>query len=108
MRGVALGLRVPRVEARRAAPRPWSWTREVDDRRRPAERRRARAGLEVSGERAAERQLHVGVDVDRRRDDVLAGRVDRLVGCRRPMPVGRSRDRLAVDEDVGRDGRRRR
>ena len=68
--GVALGLGVPGVEAlaQRLAAR---LDREVDDRRRPAERRRARPGLErVLGERPAERQLHVGVDVDRAGDHV--------------------------------------
>ena len=101
--GVALGLGVPGVEAvaqRRAA----RLDREVDDRRRPAERRRARPGLErVLGERPAERQLHVGVDVDGARDDVLAGRVDGLVGrhARARQPGTDGRDRLAVDQHVG-------
>ena len=83
--GVALGLGVPRVEAG-AQALALRLDREVDDARRPAERRRARPRLErVLGERAAERQLHVRVDVDRARDDVPARRVDGLVG-RRPAP----------------------
>ena len=54
--------------------------REVDDRRRAAERRGARAGLEVVGRgRAAERHVHVGVDVDAAGQHVLAGGVDHLV-----------------------------
>ena len=78
--GVALGLGVPRVEAG-AQALALRLDREVHDARRPAERRRARPGLErVLGERAAERQLHVRVDVDRARDHVLARRVDGLVG----------------------------
>ena len=101
--GVALGLRVPRVEAL-AQGLALRLDREVDDRRRAAEGRRPGAGLErVLGERPAERQLHVGVDVDRARDDVLAGRIDRLVG-RHPgaRQVGSDGgDRLAVDQDVG-------
>ena len=60
---------------------PFDWTAKSTMRGRAAEGRRPRARLEgVLGERAAERQLHVGVDVDAARDDVLAGRVDRLVG----------------------------
>ena len=109
---VALGLRVPGVEAL-AQARPAALDGEVDDRRRPAERRGAGARLErVLRERAAERQLHVGVDVDAAGDDVLARRVDRLVGVRR---VTQRRadldDRLAIDQDVrgvravGRDDR---
>ncbi len=69
---VALGLGVPRVEAlaQRGAAR---LDGEVDDGRGPAERRGSGPGLErVLGERPAERQLHVGVDVDRARDDVPA------------------------------------
>ena len=54
----------------------------VDDRRDAAPRRRPRAGLErVGGERAAERQLHVGVHVDPAGDHVLAGGVDHAVGA---------------------------
>ena len=100
--GVALGLGVPRVEAG-AQALALRLDREVDDARRPAERRRARPRLErVLGERAAERQLHVGVDVDRARDDVLARRVDGLVGRRPARRQARPdlRDRLAVHEDV--------
>ena len=86
--GIALGLGVPRVEAfaKRVAPR---LDREIDDRGRPAECRRPRPGLEgVLGQRPAERQLHVGVDVDAARDDVLAGGVDGLVDRAAPaMPA---------------------
>ena len=108
--GVALGLGVPRIEAlaqRLALP----LDREVDDRGRPAERGSARPGLErVLGERAAERQLHVGMDVDPARDDVAAGRVDGLVrGHPARREVGTDlRDRLAVDEEVSRRTTRRR
>ena len=104
--GVALGLGVPGVEAL-AQRLALALDREVDDRGRAAERRGARPGLErVLRERPAERQLHVGVDVDPARDDVAAGRIDRLVGGH---PGGGEvrpdlRDRLAIDEDVG-DGR---
>ena len=100
--GVALGLGVPGIEPlaqRLALP----LDREVDDRGRPAERGRARAGLEcVLGERPAERQLHVGMDVDPARDDVAAGRVDGLVGGHTGRgEVGPDlRDGLAIDEDV--------
>ena len=101
--GVALGLGVPGVEplAQRLAAR---LDGEVDDRRRPAEGRRPGPGLErVLGERPAERQLHVGVDVDGARDDVLARGVDRLVGGHAGgREAGTDRgDRLAVDQDVG-------
>ena len=106
--GVALRLRVPRVEAR-AEARTAALHGEVDDRRRPAEGGGPRARLErVLRGRAAERELHVGVDVDRPRDHVLAGGVDRLVdgdACERAQralgkPPDR-RDRLPVDEHVG-------
>ena len=61
----------------------------VDDRRDAAPRRRARSGLErVGRERAAERQLHVGVHVDPAGDDVLAGGVDRR--GRQPCSAARS------------------
>ena len=101
--GVALGLGVPRVEAlaQRLALR---LDGEVDDRRRAAEGRRARPRLErVLRERPAERQLHVGVDVDPARDHVLAGGVDRLVGGHAAGRQARADlgDRLAVDQDVG-------
>ncbi len=100
---VALGLRVPRVQpfAQRRAAR---LDGEVDDRGRPAEGRRPGPALEgVLGERAAERQLHVRVHVDRAGDHVLAGRVDRLVGGDPGSGQVRAdeRDRLPVDEDVG-------
>ena len=83
-RRLALGLGVPRVEAL-AQRLALALDGEVDDRRRPAEGRGAGAGLErVLGEGAAERQLHVGVHVDRAGDDPLARRVDRPVrGWRR-------------------------
>ena len=101
--GVALGLGQPGVEPL-AEGVALGLDGEVDDRRRPAEGRGPRAGLEgVLGERPAERQLHVGVRVDPARDDVLAGRVDRLV--RRHRRTGRIApdlgDGLAVDQDVG-------
>ena len=89
---------------------PLRLDREVDDRRRPAEGRGARAGLErVLRERPAEGQLHVRVDVDAARDHVLAGRVDGLVGGHAmARQVGADRgDPLAVDEDVRADRTRR-
>ena len=103
--GVALGLGVPGVEA--VAQRcPARLDREVDDPGRPAERRGPRPGLEgVLGERPAERQLHVGVDVDPARDDVLAARVDRLVGRRAASRPGRDR---CWRSSRRRSGRRRR
>ena len=55
---------------------------------------------------AAERHLHVRVHVDAARHDVLAGGVDRRVGGDpegRRLPWGQDRrDRLAVDQHVGR------
>ena len=100
--GVALGLRMPRIQA--GAERcPARLDGEVDDRRRPAERRGPRPRLErVLREGAAERQLHVGVHVDRARDDPGAGGGDRLVGgdARTRQVAPDVRDRLAVDQDV--------
>jgi hypothetical protein len=100
--GVALGLGVPRIEAF-AERLPARLDGKVHDRRGPAERRRARPRLErVLRERPAERQLHVGMDVDRARNHVPAARIDRLVGGhpRRRKPGANRRDRLAVDQDV--------
>ncbi len=97
--GVALGLGVPGIEtlAQRLA---LGLDREVDDRGRPAERRRTRARLEgVLGERATERQFHVGVDVDPARDHVAARGVDRLVRVDAGARQGRARS--------GRSSRRR-
>jgi hypothetical protein len=102
--GVALGLGMPRVEAL-AKALALRLDREVDDRRRPAEGGGSGPGLErVLGERAAERQLHVGVDVDRTRNDPAAGCVDRLVGGGAGVREIHADldDRLAVDQDVGR------
>jgi hypothetical protein len=106
-RAVALGLGVPGVEplAQRLADR---LDREVDDRGRPAPRRRPRAGLEgVRGLGAAERHLHVGVRVHAARDHVQPGRVDHRVGVLGPAlrdaaaGGGDGRHRLAVDQHVG-------
>ena len=104
---VAVGLLVPLLEALAEGPT----TRlhgEVDDRRRPAEGRGPRAGLErVLGERAAEGQLHVGVRIDAARDHPPPGRVDDAVGGDAGALQVRAdlHDRLAVDEDVtGRGG----
>ena len=114
-RAVAVGLAVPRLE-----PVEHALTRalhgEVDDRRRAAPRRGSRAGLEgVGRERAAERQLHVGVGVDAAGHDVLAARVDHSLGGRREVAAERARpglherrDALAVDQDVHVDGATRR
>ena len=56
--------------------------REVDDRRRAAERGGDRAGLEVVGRRrAAERHVEVRVDVDAAGQHVLARRVDQSVSA---------------------------
>jgi hypothetical protein len=100
---VAFGLGVPGVEALTKALAA-RLDGEVDDHRRAAEGRRPGAGLErVLGERAAERQLHVGVDVDAAGDHVAALRVNRLVGAQAGglEPGPDRRDRLAVDQDVG-------
>ncbi len=101
--GVALGLGVPCVQpfAERLAAR---LDREVDDRRRPPEGGRARARLErVLGERPAERELHVRVDVDRAGNQPTSLRVDRLVGAD-TAPEARPDlgDGLAVDQDIRR------
>ena len=54
---------------------------EVDVARRPAERRRPLAGLEVvDSDRAAEGHVQMGMRVDATRQHVLSGRIDRLVG----------------------------
>ena len=75
-RAVPGGLLVPRGEAV-LDPLAEPLDGEVDDRRGAAPRGGRGARLErVGGERAAERQLHVGVHVDPAGDDVLAGRVD--------------------------------
>ena len=118
--GVVVDVRHDHVEAvvdRRRCPRPWRATRpgpsrsdcaarldgEVDDRRRPAERRGARARLErVLREGAAEGQLHVGVHVDGARDDV-APAASIVSSAVTPAPARLAtdgRDRLAVDQDV--------
>ena len=123
-RRLALGLGVPGIE-----PFPQrlalALDREIDDRRRAAECRRAGTGLErVLGERAAERQLHVGVHVDRAGDDPAAHRVDGPVGAgverltdeRDPLPVHQDvrhrrgigiDDRSALDQRAHRFLRRR-
>jgi hypothetical protein len=75
--------------------------REVHDRRRPAERGRARPGLKVvRAEAAAERQVHVGVDVDAARHDVPIGGVDLDVGLDGHPHADRGHP-LVVDHDVG-------
>jgi hypothetical protein len=99
---VPLGLGAPGVEplAERATLR---LRREVEHRRGAAMGGRFRAALEgVLRERAAEGQLHVGVDVDPARDDVFPGRIDRLVGGDPgTRQVGAEQgDRLTVHEDV--------
>ena len=74
--------------------------REVDDRGRAAERRRARAGLEVVGRRrAAERHVEMRVDVDAAGQHVLAGRVDHRVGVHVERRADDG-DLLVLDEDV--------
>ncbi len=79
-RAVAGGLLVPRGECVVDAA-AGVLHGEVDDRGDAAPRRGGRAGLERVGRLgAAERHLHVGVDVDAAGHDVLAGRVDRAVG----------------------------
>ena len=102
-RRLALGLGVPRVEAL-AQRLALALDGEVDDRRRAAEGRRASPGLErVLGEGPAERQLHVGVHVDRARDDPLAVRVDRPVRGDVEL-LADDGDPLAVHQHVGRVG----
>ena len=74
--------------------------REVDDRRRAAERRGDRAGLEIVGRgRAAERHVHVGVHVDAAGQDELALGVDDPIGRHRQGRADGG-DLLALDEDV--------
>src|SRR3712207_8036323 len=51
------------------------------------------------GDRPTERHLHVGVRVDRPRDDVLAARVDHLVGLHVER-LPNEGDPLVVDEYV--------
>src|SRR5215212_9940494 len=76
----AFDLLVPRRQRVREALARLLQT-EVDVARRAAEGGRDRPrGEVVAGDRPAERHLHVGVRVDRARDDVLAARVDHLVG----------------------------
>jgi len=98
--GLALGLPPPLV-ARRGERAAHRLHRKVDDRRRPAEGRGAGPGLKViRRKRPAERQLHVGVDIDATGDDELAGRVDllRAAGGEASSDL---RDLLAVHEHVG-------
>ena len=98
-RGLALGLLRSTFPTRGAASAS-VLNREVDDRRRAAERRGDRAGLEVVGRRgAAERHVHVRVHVDAAGQDVLALGVDHLVG-RHGQRRADGRDLLALDEDV--------
>ena len=100
---VALGLGVPGIEpfAKRL---PARLDGEVDDHRGSTERRRPSSRLEcVLGERPAERQFHVGVDVDPAGDQVPAGGIDRLIGGQAGRSeIGPDRgDDLVLDEDVG-------
>ena len=97
---VAVCLGVPRVQplAQRVAA---ALGGEVDDRRGAAEGRGPGAGLEgvLRGD-VADRQLHVGVGVDRARHHELARSVDHPV--RRPARARlHCHDALAVDEHVG-------
>ena len=68
----------------------------------------AGAGLErVGGERAAERQLHMGVHVDAAGDHVLPAGIDHLLGGRRGLgeePRRADGGDLPVDQHVGGDG----
>ena len=95
-----LGLRMPVVE-RLIERLAFALDGEVDDGRRAAECRGARAGLErVRGGGAAERQLHVRVRIDASGDDEAAVGVDDFVG----FDVDRFRDHrdgAVLDEDVG-------
>ena len=105
---VAVGLAVPGGQAV-LDPLAGALHREVDDRGGAAVGRRSRAGLErVRGERAAEGQLHVRVDVDTAGDDVLAGGVELLVVVADGGPAGLEQpdDALAVDQHVHRPARR--
>ena len=99
---VAFGLGMPGVEAlaQGLAARLHG---EVDDRRRPAEGRRSRTGLEgVLREGAAEGQFHMGMHVDRAGNEVFAAGVDGLVGGhpRGGQVAADQRDLLAVDQHV--------
>ena len=74
---------------------------EVDDGGGASPGRRPGAGLEaVRSEGSTERKLHVGVDVDAPRNDVLAGGVDHLVGCPLASSCSQGGDLVAFDEDV--------
>jgi hypothetical protein len=100
--GVAFGLGVPGIESF-AERRPARLHGEVHDHGRAAEGGCPCARLEcVLREGAAERQLHVRVDIDGARDDVAARRVDGVVGRQAGTGEIRAdgRDRLPIHEDV--------
>jgi hypothetical protein len=102
--GVALRLGHPRVQPSMQRP-ALGLHREVDDRRRPAKRGRARSGLEgVLGKRATEGQLHVSVDVDPAGDDVLPGRIDGALNTGGEIAPSKAptngHDLLAVNEHL--------
>lgn len=104
---VALGLGVPGVQAL-AQGVPDALDGEVDDGGRAAPGGGAGAGLEgVGGVGAAEGHLHVGVPVDAARNDVLAARVDDVLGGerlgRRGAGRGEGGDAAVLDQDVGVD-----
>jgi hypothetical protein len=97
---LALGLLHPRLPCVVESLAP-VLNSEVDDGRRPAERRRDGAGLEIVGRRrAAERHVKVGMDIDAARQHVFAGSIDHLVG----LDVGKARaderDLLVFDQHV--------
>lgn len=104
-RAVALRLGVPGVQAL-AQGAADALHREVDDGGGASPGGGPGAGLEgVGGEGAAERQLHVGVDVDATRDHVLPGGVDDAVAGPgrggRGAGGGEGGDTAVLDQDVG-------
>ena len=76
-RRFAGGLFRPTSRGALASESPFCVQREIDDRRRPAERSRNRAAGEVvGGHGAAERHVEVRVRIDEARENVRSRRVD--------------------------------
>ena len=96
---LAVGLRAPLVE-RGAEGGALGLNHEVDVAGRPTERGGGLAGLDVvDRDSAAERHVEVSVGVDTPRQDVLAARVDDLVGLD-VEGLADEGDPLVLDEDV--------
>ncbi len=101
--GFAHGLGVPGGE-RLGQRMPARLQGEVDDGRRAADGRGARAGqVIVRGCGPAEGHVEVRVDVDAARHDEQAGGVDKGVAGKGELGT-HSADLLALDEDVSLDG----